>query len=100
MGCNSGKPHSWHPRCASCCDTNRREGPLGMRDGKVLASGALAHALSEQLASNQVADAPVHVGVSFLSRNGDYCRTFMLREKSTIAGLACRDGGGLASRGT
>jgi hypothetical protein len=70
------------------------EGPLGIRDGKVLASGALAYALSEQLASNQVANAPVHVGVSFLSRTGDYCRTFMLREKSTIAGLACREGGG------
>jgi hypothetical protein len=71
----------------------RTEGSLGTRDGAVLASGALAHALSEQLASNQIANAPVHVGVSFLSRNGDYCRTFMLREKSTIAGLACRKGG-------
>jgi hypothetical protein len=70
------------------------EGPLGIRDGKFLASGALANALSEQLASNQGANAPVHVGVSFVSRNGDYCRTFMLREKSTIAGLACREGGG------
>ena len=70
------------------------EEPLGIRDGKVLASGALAHALSEQLAFNQAADASVHIGISFLSRHGDYCRTFMLREKSTIAGLACRDGGG------
>jgi hypothetical protein len=70
------------------------EGPLGIRDGKVLASGALARALSEQLASNQVANAPVQIGVSFLSRNGDYCRTFMLREKSTVAGLACRVGRG------
>ena len=68
------------------------EGPLGIRDGKVLASGALAHALSEQLASNQVADAPVHVGVSFLSRTGDYCRTFTLRGKRAVAGLACREG--------
>src|SRR6201984_3598704 len=69
------------------------EGPLGIRDGKVLASGALANALSEQLASNQVANAPVHIGVSFLSRNGDYCRTFLLRDKSAVTGLACRDGG-------
>ena len=69
------------------------EGPLAIRDGKVLASGALAHALSEQLASNQPANAPVHIGVSFLSRNGDYCRTFMLRDKSAVTGLACRDGG-------
>jgi hypothetical protein len=68
------------------------EGPIGIREGKVLASGALAHALSEQLASNQVANGPVHVGVSFLSRTGDYCRTFRLRDKSAVAGLACRDG--------
>jgi hypothetical protein len=68
------------------------EGPLGIQDGEVLASGALAHALSEQLASHPVTNAPVHVGVSFLSRNGDYCRTFMLRDKSAVAGLACREG--------
>jgi len=68
------------------------EGPLGIRDGEVLASGALAHALSKQLASTQVANAPVRVGVSFLSRNGDYCRTFVLRNKSAVAGLACREG--------
>jgi hypothetical protein len=67
-------------------------GPLDIRAGKVLASGALAHALSEQLASNQIADAPVRVGVSFLSRDGDYCRTFVFRDKSAVTGLACRDG--------
>jgi hypothetical protein len=68
------------------------EGALGIQDGKILASGALAHALSEQLASNQVADAPVRVGASFLSRNGNYCRTFRLRDTSAVAGLACREG--------
>lgn len=67
------------------------EGALDIRDGRILASGALAHALSEQLASNQAADARIHVGVSFRSRNGDYCRTFMLRDKSAVAGLACRE---------
>ena len=69
-------------------------GPLGIHDGEIFASGALAHALSQQLASNQTADAPVHVGVSFLSHDGNYCRTFMLRDKSAITGLACRDGAG------
>jgi hypothetical protein len=67
------------------------EGPLGIRDGRILASGALAHALSAQLASNQQADAPVYLGVSFVSRSGDYCRTFTLRDKSAVAGLACRE---------
>jgi hypothetical protein len=63
---------------------------LVTRDGQVLASGALARALSEQLASNQPPGAPVQIGVSFRARNGDYCRTFVLRERSTLAGLACR----------
>jgi hypothetical protein len=60
------------------------------RDGQVLASGALARALTEQLASNQPPGAPVQIGVSFRARNGDYCRTFALRDESALAGLACR----------
>ncbi len=63
---------------------------LVSRDGQVLASGALARALTEQLASNQPPGAPVQIGVSFRARNGDYCRTFVLRDKSALAGLACR----------
>ncbi len=64
---------------------------LVTRDGQVLASGALARALSEQLASHQPPGAPVQIGVSFRARNGDYCRTFVLREQGTLAGLACRE---------
>jgi hypothetical protein len=66
-------------------------GPLAVRGGHVVATGTLARALSEQLASNQAAGAPVGIGVSFLSRNGSYCRTFLLREQSALAGLACRE---------
>ncbi|TLY90096.1 MAG: hypothetical protein E6K23_03330 [Gammaproteobacteria bacterium] len=63
---------------------------LVTRDGQVLASGVLARALTEQLASDQPRGAPVQIGVSFRARNGDYCRTFVLREQSALAGLACR----------
>jgi hypothetical protein len=63
---------------------------LVSRDGQVLASGALARALTEQLASNQPPGAPVQIGVSFRARNGDYCRTFVLQDESALAGLACR----------
>jgi hypothetical protein len=35
----------------------------------------------------------VQIGVSFRARSGDYCRTFVLREKSALAGLACREHG-------
>jgi hypothetical protein len=68
-------------------------GPLVAHEGTVLASGALARALSEQLASNQPPGAPVQIGVSFRSRGGEYCRTFVLHDKSALAGLACRERG-------
>ena len=60
------------------------------RDGQLLASGVLAHALSVQLASAQTDQNPVQIGVSFKSKAGDYCRTFTLHESTTLAGLACR----------
>lgn len=63
--------------------------PITTRDGQLLASGTLAHALSEQLASAQAEPTPVQIGVSFKSKAGTYCRTFTIRE-STLSGLACR----------
>lgn len=62
----------------------------------MLARGALARALSEQLASTQPPDAPVRVGLSFVSTAGEYCRTFALQEGGAAArlgGLACKRGG-------
>lgn len=56
----------------------------------MLAAGMLAHALSQQLAVDQTAAAPVRIGVSFRSKAGEYCRTFSLREPAALAGLACR----------
>ncbi|MEZ5565738.1 MAG: anti-sigma factor [Gammaproteobacteria bacterium] len=51
------------------------------------ARGALAHALSEDLAA---ADGTVAVGLSFRDRSGNYCRTFTLTGADPTAGLACR----------
>lgn len=65
--------------------------PVTARNGQVLASGALAEALSDQLASTQTSSAPVKIGVSFKSKTGTYCRTFTLHESTTLSGLACRD---------
>jgi hypothetical protein len=50
----------------------------------------MARELFAQRARHQPPGAPVQIGVSFRARNGDYCRTFVLREQSTLAGLACR----------
>ena len=65
--------------------------PVISRNGQVLASGTLAQALSEQLASTQTPDSAVKIGVSFRSKAGAYCRTFTLHDSGTLAGLACRD---------
>lgn len=67
------------------------QGTLAMRDGKLVVSGALGRALTDQLAGTQPAEAPVRVGLSFRSRTGVYCRTFTLHEQSAVAGVACRD---------
>jgi len=59
----------------------------------VAAGGALADALSRRLASEQTASDPIRLGVSFLARSGEYCRTFTSqRGDAALAGLACRQG--------
>ena len=65
-------------------------GPLDERDGELLASGALDRALSTQLVKDQDVQSAVHIGVSFRSKDGNYCRTFQLQGKDNLAGLACR----------
>ena len=64
--------------------------PVESRDGRLIARGALAAALTTELASRPRAGAPVAIGISFLSKSGDYCRTFTLGGRSAMAGLACR----------
>jgi hypothetical protein len=66
-------------------------GPITSRDGRLLANGVLAESLSEQLSNAQKEDAPVRIGLSFKSKDGEYCRTFTLRNSTTLAGLACRE---------
>jgi len=58
-------------------------------DAQIIGSGALQRALSTQLASEQT-NSPVRIGISFLSRSGNYCRTFHLHE---LSGLACNEQG-------
>lgn len=70
------------------------QGPIVARDGRVLANGTLAEALSGQLAADQTATERVRIGVSFRSKSGNYCRTFALAAPAALAGLACRAGDG------
>jgi hypothetical protein len=64
--------------------------PVTSRGGQLLANGALARALSDQLAG-QTGETAVHIGVSFKARSGTYCRTFSLHGSTSLAGLACRE---------
>ena len=64
---------------------------VATRGGQMVARGELARSLTTQLASAQAADAPVQIGLSFVSRGDEYCRTFLLRQGGA-AGLACRHG--------
>jgi hypothetical protein len=58
-------------------------------DAQIIGSGALQRALSTQLASDQT-NSPVQIGITFLSKSGEYCRTFRLQE---LGGLACNETG-------
>ena len=55
----------------------------------LVARGALAHALDTQLAADE---GRVRIGLSFVSRDGDLCRTFMVTSGGP-AGFACKDRG-------
>jgi hypothetical protein len=60
--------------------------------GQMTADGALAQALSRQLAADQSSSGSLRIGISFVSGTGHYCRTFLeRRERGSVAGLACRD---------
>jgi len=58
-------------------------------NGTVEARGALADALSHQLASAQSPSGAVGIGVSFRDQAGHYCRTFTVHRATNVSGLAC-----------
>jgi len=63
---------------------------IGLHEGRLVAGGLVAQALSSQLASEAAAGAPVAVQLSFVDQGGSYCRTF---STAAVAGLACRQRG-------
>jgi hypothetical protein len=66
--------------------------PFTSQQGQLVAHGALADVLSNELAITQPRSAATQVGLSFRATSGSYCRTFTLREGEAFAGLACREG--------
>lgn len=67
-------------------------GPVQVRGGTILAQGLLADALDKDLAASP-GDSIYRVGVSFVSRDRRYCRTF---SGSAGAGLGCHGPDGWA----
>jgi len=59
-------------------------------DGALVARGRLVDALGDQLATPGPAESGVRIGVTFVSKEGGYCRSFVVE---TSAGLACRGNG-------
>lgn len=59
------------------------------RGGTLVAIGVLARDLSDRLAGDSGQD-EVRIGVSFLARSGEYCRTFSVTGPQANAGIACR----------
>jgi hypothetical protein len=59
-------------------------------DGSLVARGALAQGLSDQLSGDSPSASGVTVGLSFVAKSGDYCRTFSIAHGTEGAGLACR----------
>lgn len=58
--------------------------------GALVARGPLVAALGGQLASPGPSDSGVRIGVTFVAKDGGYCRSFVV---DTTAGLACLRGG-------
>ena len=100
VGCASGQPHPRRPHCAAVAARTEPRDRSAFGTARFLPPGPWRTRSRSSSPATRLPNAPVHVGVSFLSRNGDYCRTFTLRDKSAVAGLACREGEQLASGGT
>lgn len=64
---------------------------IATRGTEVVASGALARALTERPAGDVPGTQGLAIGVSFVANSGEYCRTFTARDAEVLAGIACRD---------
>jgi hypothetical protein len=60
--------------------------------GRLIATAALAEALSTQLSDDRSTDRVAIAGLSFRNKSGAYCRTFSLTGSDASSGLACREG--------
>jgi hypothetical protein len=69
---------------------NRDDAPFVVEQGRMTARAELDAALSTQTGGAIDRETGIQIGVSYLAKNGDYCRTFTLKDGRVLAGLACR----------
>jgi hypothetical protein len=60
------------------------------RDGTLLARGALARALNEQLGGSAPIGSNIRIGATYRAKLGNYCRSFSTAGSLPVTGLACR----------
>lgn len=78
----------WQPRWLN---GEAETATLASRNGALLAQGRLDAALSQQMGGAVPSEGDVRIGLSFLSREGGYCRSFTLVGASQdLVGIACR----------
>jgi hypothetical protein len=63
--------------------------PIATQNGNLVAQGALASALTSQLAS-ETESTSVKIALSYRDRSGNYCRSFVMTDNA-LAGVACRE---------
>ncbi|MRW91385.1 hypothetical protein GJ699_15440 [Duganella sp. FT80W] len=79
----------WQPNWFS--DSTPPPTEVSSRNGWLVAQGRLAAALSQQLGGAAQTEGDVRVGLSFLSNEGSYCRSFTLvGVTQDLVGIACR----------
>lgn len=67
---------------------------LATQDGGLLAQGALLVALNQQAGGTASAGGELRIGQSFVSQEGEYCRSFsLLGKQQDLTGLACQQTG-------
>jgi len=67
---------------------------LATQDGSLLAQGALLVALNQQAGGTAAAGGELRIGQSFVSQEGEYCRSFsLLGKQQDLTGLACQQAG-------
>lgn len=67
---------------------------MATHDGSLLAQGSLLLALNQQPGGRTTPDGEIRIGQSFMTGDGNYCRSFsLLGMQQDLTGLACREEG-------